>query len=177
MRVQRKSTHRRVAHQKMILQLFVYVSECVQMISVLCKRKGPVVERDKLVKPGRESEVKRIMEFALHDEVSDDLTNGKSIWNRAWPDSKEKSRVTRSARAKNKVSGSCQCDDEFAGNRKIMRKDETNLDEQHLSQQFIATQWKIVWYSDWVRENIVTWWWNSCRCDEQRTTLNLWKND
>ena len=35
--------------------------------------------------------------------------------------------MTRLARAKNKVSCSCQCDNEFAGERKIMRKDETTL--------------------------------------------------
>ena len=33
--------------------------------------------------------------------------------------------MARSAPAENQISGACQCDDVFAGKRKIMRKDET----------------------------------------------------
>ena len=73
----------------------------------------------------RESEVKRKLEFELYEKVSEELKSGKRIWNSAWLDSQEKSGVARSTLAENQISGACQCDDVFAGKRKIMRKDDT----------------------------------------------------
>ena len=49
------------------------------MISVLCKRDVPEIDWEKLVKAERESEVKRMLEFELYDEVSEELTSGKRI--------------------------------------------------------------------------------------------------
>ena len=95
------------------------------VISVICERDDPEIDWEKLVKAGRESEVKRMLEFELYEEVSEELTSGKRIWNSAWLDSLEKSRVERSALAENQISGACQCADVLAGKRKIMRKDET----------------------------------------------------
>ena len=82
------------------------------MISVLCERDVPETDWEKLVKAGRESEVKRMLEFELFEEVSEELTSGKRIWNSAWLDSQEKSGVARSALAENQISGG-QCDDVF----------------------------------------------------------------
>ena len=63
------------------------------MISVLCERDVAVIDWEKLVKAGRESEVKRMLEFELYEEVSEELKSGKRIWNSAWLDSQEKSGV------------------------------------------------------------------------------------
>ena len=95
------------------------------MISVLCERDVPEIGWEKLVKAGRESEVKRRLEFELYEEVSEELTSGKRRWNSAWLDSRKKSGVVRSALAVNQVRGACKCEDVFAGKRKTMRKDET----------------------------------------------------
>ena len=99
--------------------------EMCTMISVLCKRDVAEIDWKKLVKAGRESEVKRMLEFKLYDEVSEELTSGKRIWYSAWLDSQEKSGAARSAPAENQISGACQCEDVFAGELKTMRKDET----------------------------------------------------
>ena len=95
------------------------------MISVLCERHVAVIDWKKLVKAERVSEVKRMLEFELYEEVSEELTSGKHIWYSAWLDSQEKSRVARSAPAENQISDACQRDDVFAGKRKIMREDAT----------------------------------------------------
>ena len=95
------------------------------MVSVLCKQDVPEIDWEKLVKAGHEPEVKPMLEFEMCEEVSEELTSGKRIWNSAWLDSQEKSGVARSAPAENQISGAWQCDDVVAGKRKIMRKDET----------------------------------------------------
>ena len=41
------------------------------------------------MKAGRESEAKQMLEFVLYEEVSEELTSGKRIWNIAWLDSQE----------------------------------------------------------------------------------------
>ena len=94
------------------------------MISVLCKRDDPEIDWEILVKAGRESEVKRMLEIELYEEVSEELTSGKRIWNQCL-DSQKKSGVVRSALAVNQVRGACKNEVMFAGKRKIMRKDET----------------------------------------------------
>ena len=81
------------------------------MISVLYKRDVAEIDWKKLVKAGRESEVKRMLEFKLYEEVSEELTSSERIWYGAWLQSQEKSGVARSAPAENQVSGACQCDD------------------------------------------------------------------
>ena len=96
------------------------------MISVLCKRDVPEIDWEKLVKAERESEVMRMLEFELHEEVSEELTSGKRIWNSGWLESEEKSRVARSVVAVNQVRGVCKCEVMFAGKRKIIRKDDRN---------------------------------------------------
>ena len=95
------------------------------LISVLCERDVPEIDWEKLVKTGRESEVRRMLEFEMYDEVSEELTSGKRILNSASLDSQKKSGVARSALAANQVRGACKCEDVFAGERKIVRKDET----------------------------------------------------
>ena len=66
------------------------------MISVLCKRDVPEIDWEKPLKAERESEVKRMLEFELLEEVSEELTSGRRIWNSAWLNSQEKSGVARS---------------------------------------------------------------------------------
>ena len=78
------------------------------MISMLCKRDVPENGWEKHVKAERESEVKRMLEFELYEEVSEELTSGKRFWNSAWLDSQEKSGVARSALAENQISGACK---------------------------------------------------------------------
>ena len=95
------------------------------MISVLCERDVPQIDWEKLVKAGRESDVKRMLEFELYEAVSEEPTSGKRIWKGASLDSQKKSGVARSALAADQVGGACKCEDVFAGKRKIMRKDET----------------------------------------------------
>ena len=73
------------------------------MISVLCKQDVAEIDWKKLVKAGPESEAKRMLEFELFEEVSEELTSGKRIWNSAWLDSQENSRVARSAPAENQM--------------------------------------------------------------------------
>ena len=46
------------------------------MISELCKRDVAEIDVEKLVKAGRESEVNRMLEFNLYEEVSEELTGG-----------------------------------------------------------------------------------------------------
>ena len=64
-----------------------------------------------------------MLEFELYEEVSEELTSGKRIWNSAWLDSQEKSGVARSALAENQISGACQWDDVFASEPMTMQKD------------------------------------------------------
>ena len=85
------------------------------MITVLCKRDVPEIDWEKPVK-AEPREVKRILEFELYEENSEELTSCKRVWNSAWLDSQEMSRVTRSAPAENQISDACQRDDVFAGN-------------------------------------------------------------
>ena len=65
------------------------------------------------------------LEFELYEDVSEELTSGKRIWNSAWLDSQKKSGVARSALAVNQVRGASKCEDVFAGKGKIVRKDQT----------------------------------------------------
>ena len=95
------------------------------MICVLCKRDDPEIDWEILGKAGRESEVKRMLEIELYEEVSEELTSGKRIWNSAWLDSQKKSGVVRSALAVKQVRGACKNEVVFAGKHKIMRKNET----------------------------------------------------
>ena len=38
------------------------------------------------VKAGRETEVKRMLEFEVYEEVNEEHARGKRIWNNAWLD-------------------------------------------------------------------------------------------
>ena len=42
------------------------------------------------VKAGRETEVKRMLEFDVCEEVSEEVDRGKRIWNSAWLESRKK---------------------------------------------------------------------------------------
>ena len=80
------------------------------LISELCERDVPQIDWEKLgedshsavdiytglkldaahVKAGRETEAKRMLEFGVYEEVSEELTRGKKVWNRSWLDSQKK---------------------------------------------------------------------------------------
>ena len=52
--------------------------------SVLCKRDVAEIDWEKHVTVGRESKVKRMLEFELYEAASEEVTSGKRIWNSAW---------------------------------------------------------------------------------------------
>ena len=77
------------------------------LISELCERDVPEIDWEKLgedsnyvfeiytwlkldaahVKAGRETESKRMLEFGMYEEVSEEVTRGKNVWNSSWLDS------------------------------------------------------------------------------------------
>ena len=67
------------------------------------------------VKAGRVTEVKRMLEFEVYEEVSEELARGKRIWNSAWLDSQKKPGLVRSRLVVNQVRGACKREDVFAG--------------------------------------------------------------
>ena len=46
------------------------------------------------VRVGRETEVKRMLEFEVYEEVNEQQAHGKRIWNSAWLVSQEKTRTS-----------------------------------------------------------------------------------
>ena len=100
----------------------------------LCERDVPESDREKLavdnssvydiytglkldegqVKAGRETEVKRMLEFEVCDEVSEEQARGKRIWNSAWLDSQKRPGLERSRLVVNPVRGACKREDVFA---------------------------------------------------------------
>ena len=63
------------------------------------------------VKAGRETEVKRMSEFEVYEEVSDELARGKRNWNSAWLNSQKKRGLVRSRLVVNQVRGACKRED------------------------------------------------------------------
>ena len=63
---------------------------------------------------GEETEMKRMWELAVWEEVSEELANGKSIWNSTWFDSRGPGLV-RSRVGENRVGGACNRENVFAG--------------------------------------------------------------
>ena len=70
-----------------------------------------------------------MLEIELYEEVSEELTSGRCIWDSAWLESG----MARSAPA-DQISGACQCDDVFAGERKsnTKRRDHQETLENHV---------------------------------------------
>ena len=64
------------------------------------------------------------LDFKLYEEVREELTSCKRIWNSAWLDSQKKSGVARSALAVNQVRGACKCEEVLEAKRKIMQTNE-----------------------------------------------------
>ena len=113
--------------------------EMYTMIIVLCKRDVAEIVWEKTCEAERESEVKRMLEIELYEEVSEELTSGKCIWNSAWLEPG----VARSALA-DQISGACQRDDVFAGKHKSMRNQETTrklLKTMH-GLQVVSLRWQ-----------------------------------
>ena len=66
------------------------------------------------VKAGRETEVKRMLEFQVHEEFSEEQARGKRFWNSAWLDSQKRPGRVRSRLVVNQVRGACKREDVFA---------------------------------------------------------------
>ena len=66
------------------------------------------------VRVGRETEVKRMLEFEVYDEVNKEQARGKRIWNSAWLDSQKRPGLVRSRLVVNQVRGASKREDVFA---------------------------------------------------------------
>ena len=66
------------------------------------------------VKAGRETKVRRMLEFQVYEEVSEEPARGKRIWNSAWLDSQRRPGLVRSRLVVNQVRGACKREDVFA---------------------------------------------------------------
>ena len=55
------------------------------------------------MKAGRETEVKRMLEFEVYEDVSEERARGKRIWNSAWLDSQKRPGLVKSRLVVNQV--------------------------------------------------------------------------
>ena len=69
---------------------------------------------EKRVRIGEVTEMKRMWELAVCEEVSEELAYGKRIWNSTWLDSR-KPGLVRSRLGENRVGGACKREKVFAG--------------------------------------------------------------
>ena len=104
------------------------------LINELCERDVPEIDWEKLamdnssvhdiytglkldeeqVRAGRETEVKRMLEFEVYEEVNEEQARGKRIWNSAWLDSQKRPGLVRSRLVVNQVRGASKRGDVFA---------------------------------------------------------------
>ena len=104
------------------------------LINELCERDVPEIDWEKLavdnssvydiytglkmdeeqVRAGRETEVKRMLEFEVYEEVNEQQAHGKRIWNSAWLDSQKRPGLVRSRLVVNQVRGASKREDVFA---------------------------------------------------------------
>ena len=104
------------------------------LINELCERDVPEIDWEKLamdnslahdiytalkldeeqVRAGRETEVKRMLEFEVYEEVNEQQARGKRIWNSAWVDSQKRLGLVRSRLVVNQVRGASKREDVFA---------------------------------------------------------------
>ena len=104
------------------------------LINELCERVVPEIDWEKLavdnssvndiytglklddeqVRAGRETEVKRMLEFEVYEEVNEEQARGKRIWNSAWLDSQKRPGPVRSRLVVNQVRGASKREDVFA---------------------------------------------------------------
>ena len=104
------------------------------LINELCERDVPEIDWEKLalknssvydiytglkldeeqVKAGRETEVKRMLEFEVYEEVNEEQAHGKRIWNNPWLDSQKRPGLVWSRLVVNQVSGASKREDVFA---------------------------------------------------------------
>ena len=66
------------------------------------------------MRAGRETEVKRMLEFEVYEEVNEQQARGKRIWNSAWLDSQKRPGLVRSRLVVNQVRGASKRADVFA---------------------------------------------------------------
>ena len=64
------------------------------------------------VRAGRETELKRMLEFEVYEEVNEQQARGKRIWNSAW--SQKRPGLVRSRQVVNQVRGASKREDVFA---------------------------------------------------------------
>ena len=104
------------------------------LISESCERHVPEIDWEKLgennssvfdtytglkldegqVKAGRETEVKRMLEFEVYVEGSEGQPRGKRSWNSTWLDTQKRPALVRSRLVVNQVRGACKREDVFA---------------------------------------------------------------
>ena len=92
------------------------------LINELCERDVPEVYEiynglkldEEQVRVGRETEVKRLLEFEVYEEVNEEQARGKRIWNSAWLDSQKRLGLVRSRLVVNQVRGASKREDVFA---------------------------------------------------------------
>ena len=104
------------------------------LINELCKRDVPEIDWEKLamdnsllydiytglkldeeqVRAGRETEVKRMLEFEVCEEVNEEQARGKRIWNSAWLDSQKRPGLVRSTLVVNQVKDASKRGDVLA---------------------------------------------------------------
>ena len=108
--------------------------DMIALINELCERDVPEIDWEKLamdnssvydihtglkldeeqVRAGRETEVKRMLEFEVYEEVNEQQAHGKRIWNSAWLDSQKRPGPVRSRLVVNQVRGASKREDVFA---------------------------------------------------------------
>ena len=105
--------------RKRLKNIFVREKETVQPRDVLQQAlMGREDEEARKVEQrvgiGEETEMKRMWELAVCEEVSEELAYGKRIWNSTWLDSRRPGLV-RSRLGENPVRGACKRENVFAG--------------------------------------------------------------
>ena len=104
------------------------------LINELCERDVPEIDWEKLamdnsseydiytglkldeeqVRAGRETDVTRMLEFEVYEEVNEEQARVKRIWNSAWLGSQKRAGLVRSRLVVNQVRGASKREDVFA---------------------------------------------------------------
>ena len=75
------------------------------------------------VRAGRETEVKRMLEFEVYEEVNEEQARGKRIWNSAWLNSQKRPGLVRSRLVVNQIRGASKREDVFAATPHLQQWD------------------------------------------------------
>ena len=92
---------------------------------------------DEHLRAGRETEVKRMLEFEVYEEVNEQQARGKRIWNSAWLDSQKRPGLVRSRLV---VKSSKRCKQ---ARRRVCGHTTTCSDAFHFVPCCIACSWPL----------------------------------